>query len=176
MSKDLPPSRTAEQFVVRFPEGMRDRIAEAAKASGRSMNAEIVQRLADSFENNNAASGLLEIENKHLAHKLNSTRRVALHAIEVMLEAIKKGVPEPHRHRFELAADLLREAVRTDEEALELVRKEFKANPGPLLEMVRQVFHTQEEQDQALQHLLNPEPKGKRPKALGEQLAAKTKA
>ncbi|CAJ0737809.1 DNA-binding protein [Ralstonia mannitolilytica] len=45
-----PPSRTADQFVVRFPDGMRDRIAVAAKASGRSMNAEIIQRLDDSFE------------------------------------------------------------------------------------------------------------------------------
>lgn len=45
----LPPSRTAEQFVVRFPDGMRDRITEAAKASGRSMNAEIVARLQQSF-------------------------------------------------------------------------------------------------------------------------------
>lgn len=50
MSKEeLAPSRTAEQFVVRFPDGMRDRIAEAAKAAGRSMNAEIVARLDSSF-------------------------------------------------------------------------------------------------------------------------------
>lgn len=42
---DLPPSRTAEQFVVRFPDGMRDKIAELAKKNNRSMNAEIVQRL-----------------------------------------------------------------------------------------------------------------------------------
>lgn len=49
MSKDLPPSRTAEQFVVRFPDGMRNRIAEAAKANNRSMNAEIVARLQESF-------------------------------------------------------------------------------------------------------------------------------
>lgn len=35
---------------MRMPEGMRARIAEAAKASGRSMNAEIIARLADSFE------------------------------------------------------------------------------------------------------------------------------
>lgn len=50
MSKSLPPSRTAPQFVVRFPdEEMRDRIAEAAKINNRSMNAEIVQRLQHSF-------------------------------------------------------------------------------------------------------------------------------
>lgn len=50
MSKELPPSRTAEQFVVRFPDGMRDKIANAAKANNRSMNAEIVARLDDSFQ------------------------------------------------------------------------------------------------------------------------------
>lgn len=50
MSKELPPSRTADQFVVRLPDGMRDKIAEAAKAAGRSMNAEIVFRLEQSFE------------------------------------------------------------------------------------------------------------------------------
>lgn len=50
MSKnDLPPSRTAEQFVVRFPDGMRDRIAEAAKVAGRSMNAEIIHHLKNVF-------------------------------------------------------------------------------------------------------------------------------
>ena len=50
MSKDLPPSRTAEQFVIRFPDGMRDKIAETAKANNRSMNAEIVARLQSSLE------------------------------------------------------------------------------------------------------------------------------
>lgn len=44
------PSRTADQFIVRFPDGMRDRLKEAAQANGRSMNAEIVARLQDSFE------------------------------------------------------------------------------------------------------------------------------
>ena len=46
-----PPSRTAEQFVLRRPDGMRARIAELAKANNRSMNAEIVARLEASFEN-----------------------------------------------------------------------------------------------------------------------------
>lgn len=53
MSKTLPPSRTAPQFVVRFPdENMRDRIAEAAKANNRSMNAEIISRLEKTFSAN----------------------------------------------------------------------------------------------------------------------------
>ena len=43
------PSRHLDQFLVRFPDGMRDRIAEVAKANGRSMNAEIVHRLGESL-------------------------------------------------------------------------------------------------------------------------------
>lgn len=50
MSTDAPPSRTAPQFVVRMPDDeFRKRIAEAAKANSRSMNAEIVARLERSF-------------------------------------------------------------------------------------------------------------------------------
>lgn len=39
-----------DKFVVRFPEGMRDAIAERAKANGRSMNSEIVQILQDALQ------------------------------------------------------------------------------------------------------------------------------
>lgn len=43
------PSRTLDKVIVRLPDGMRDRIAEAAKANNRSMNAEIVARLEMTF-------------------------------------------------------------------------------------------------------------------------------
>ena len=42
--------KATDQFIVRLPDGMRDRIASAAKAAGRSMNAEIVHRLSESFD------------------------------------------------------------------------------------------------------------------------------
>lgn len=50
MEKKPYPSETQERFIVRFPDGMRDRIAEEAKKNNRSMNAEIVARLERSFE------------------------------------------------------------------------------------------------------------------------------
>lgn len=37
-----PPSRALDQFVLRLPEGLRDRVKQAADASRRSMNAEMV--------------------------------------------------------------------------------------------------------------------------------------
>ncbi len=42
---NAPPSRTADKFIVRLPEGMRERLAEAAKANDRSMTAEVVSAL-----------------------------------------------------------------------------------------------------------------------------------
>ncbi|WP_454914962.1 Arc family DNA-binding protein [Xanthobacter sediminis] len=45
MSKQPYPSQTQDRFIVRLPDGLRDRIAEAAKANGRSMNSEIVHVL-----------------------------------------------------------------------------------------------------------------------------------
>lgn len=49
MSKH-PTGRGSEQFVVRFPDGMRDRIRAAAEENGRSMNAEIIYRLQTTLE------------------------------------------------------------------------------------------------------------------------------
>lgn len=42
-------SRTADKFVVRLPDGMRERVAELARENHRSMNAEIVSRLETSL-------------------------------------------------------------------------------------------------------------------------------
>ena len=43
-------SRTADKFVVRLPDGMREKIAEISKENHRSMNSEIIDRLALSIE------------------------------------------------------------------------------------------------------------------------------
>jgi hypothetical protein len=39
------PSRTADKFIVRFPDGLRERLAASARANRRSMNAELVVHL-----------------------------------------------------------------------------------------------------------------------------------
>lgn len=52
----MTDSRTADKFVVRLPDGMRSRLAEVARENHRSMNSEIVVRLADSLD----ASELLQ--------------------------------------------------------------------------------------------------------------------
>lgn len=41
------PSQLQDKFNLRFPDGMRDDIAERAKANGRSMNSEIISILEE---------------------------------------------------------------------------------------------------------------------------------
>lgn len=50
MTKKTFPSDKLDQYIVRFPDGMRDQIKQAAADNGRSMNAEIVQRLQTTLE------------------------------------------------------------------------------------------------------------------------------
>ena len=60
--------RGSDQFSLRFPDGMRDELKEAAKANGRSMNAEIIARLeayTDSPSNSNSLDEIRETLIKH---------------------------------------------------------------------------------------------------------------
>lgn len=50
MATETPSTgRDSDKFMLRFPDGMRDRLKEAAKANNRTMNAEIIDRLDRSF-------------------------------------------------------------------------------------------------------------------------------
>ena len=49
MAREKYPSEMLDQYMVRFPEGMRDRLKDAAATNKRSMNAEILARLETSF-------------------------------------------------------------------------------------------------------------------------------
>lgn len=53
-------SDLADKFIIRMPDGLRDRIAEAAFKNGRSMNAEVVAALENAFPE---IPGLEEFQN-----------------------------------------------------------------------------------------------------------------
>lgn len=48
--RDAYPSELKDRFILRLPEGMRDRVADLARANGRSMNAEFVARLQTALD------------------------------------------------------------------------------------------------------------------------------
>jgi Arc-like DNA binding domain len=43
------PGRGSDQFVLRMPDGLRTKIARLAKANGRSMNSELIDRIEKSL-------------------------------------------------------------------------------------------------------------------------------
>lgn len=104
MSEQKPayPSRTADQFVIRLPDGMRDRLKEAAHANGRSMNSEIVSRLQSTLDSDvsvkvdmsddpTLADEVAALVVKRLAQKPDVLAKLVL---DLGLEAQKEASPE----------------------------------------------------------------------------------
>lgn len=69
------PSQMQDKFTVRFPDGLRDAIAERAKRNGRSMNSEIVQILQETIDTDRAISGsdLVDFDSTQAAFNAAST-------------------------------------------------------------------------------------------------------
>lgn len=71
MSDHAP--QTQDKFVLRLPDGMRDKIKAAAEKSGRSMNAEIVAALGKAypdFPDHHSLLDYLEGETPRLAREI----------------------------------------------------------------------------------------------------------
>lgn len=80
-------SRTADKFVLRMPDGMRERIAEIAQKNHRSMNSEIVLHLEDlidgakldlSDSTSITATCMEEVHALHAFRKLPAEKRKAM--------------------------------------------------------------------------------------------------
>jgi hypothetical protein len=81
------PSQDFDRFIVRLPPGMRERIRVAAEAEDRSMNAEIVARIADSFRSPARESELWKaLERRDLL-------------VQQLIDALEKADPEFAKRR-----------------------------------------------------------------------------
>ena len=81
MPKTGAPSDLADKFVLRLPPGLKDRLAAAAKETGRSINSEIVGRLEQSLERFSSI--------EHIAQQIDELRKE--------LELIRSTVQEHDR-------------------------------------------------------------------------------
>jgi len=70
------PVKDYDKFMLRFPDGMRDAIANRAKENGRSMNSEIIQILEDT----------LRIESGDLSMAVHSTQIQMMRAQQQIME------------------------------------------------------------------------------------------
>lgn len=76
----ISTNRDSDRFIVRLPDGMRDRIKDAAAANNRSMNAEIVARLEESFE---GGIGQLQVTVPNLSQSLQDLSKRVQEATEI---------------------------------------------------------------------------------------------
>ena len=77
------PSELQERFIIRMPPNMHDQLAEAARKNNRSMNAEVVSRLEQSFKAKDGQNELRE--------DIVSLRQEIAH----LREAISQPAPTP---------------------------------------------------------------------------------
>ena len=78
-------ARTDPQFNVRMPADLKEKIEEAAKENGRSMNAEIVYRLQKSIEEDQAETGgIQQIEFRIVDPSIGKGPQKIFNALEEM--------------------------------------------------------------------------------------------
>lgn len=84
-------SREDPQLKLRLTEEMKARVTEAARANGRSVNAEIVARLTDSFE----------------FEMISRSPEASFEALKPILEAAKAEVSKRYEDRFATIEELI---------------------------------------------------------------------
>ena len=84
-----PAGRGSDQFVIRFPEGMRDRIAKLAAANGRSMNAELIDRIEKSMAEITIETGLKNFERP--ATRMSDRMETVQENLDRILKEQKEG-------------------------------------------------------------------------------------
>jgi hypothetical protein len=92
MSEKPPaPSDIADKFMLRLPNGMRERISEEAKKNKRSMNAEIVSRLEESLSAGEIRQRVSLFGHEHLAPTDATSAEAAVRGI---LRATEQAIAE----------------------------------------------------------------------------------
>lgn len=89
------PSQLQDKFNLRLPDGMKDEIAERAKANGRSINSEIVQILQDALENKSFSRPEIDLKNIdskefaiELKNQVEKKQKELTNALTLFLEAV----------------------------------------------------------------------------------------
>jgi plasmid stability protein len=87
-----PPPRGSDQFVMRFPDGMRDQIAILAAQNNRSMNAELIDRLEKSMAGTSVAVPRILVDACALQHLVDSLDRMdlRLEKLQQLQQALEK--------------------------------------------------------------------------------------
>jgi hypothetical protein len=88
------PSQAQDRIIIRMPDGMRDKLSAIARANGRSMTAEVVHRLEQSFERDATSDAVPDFVTPEVVSAVLETRD--------MLAAFVKRVEGPGLLRLPL--------------------------------------------------------------------------
>ncbi|KKA13694.1 hypothetical protein VP03_12190 [Sinorhizobium meliloti] len=148
MARPKYPSDKQDQFMVRLPEGMRDRIADAADRNGRSMNAEIVARLEWTFGPADEEMLALhkriegiERERDEAVYNLQFKER-ELQFTQKDLQTRREQLQDEAMEIAALRADLAKEAGRSDafRSAIEILARHVKEGSDCADFSIEQIF------------------------------------
>lgn len=87
--------QTEDKYIVRFPDGMRDRLKDAAKGNNRTMNAEIVARLESSFNDRlsqDLTFKMLNSEVARLTQELQMARTASIPFAAKIMHTVEEQV------------------------------------------------------------------------------------
>ena len=110
MARTGYPSDKQDQFMIRFPDGLRDRIKAAAAANNRSMNAEIVATLEEAYPPEPTLEDLLYFADLLASDFVDApdypTLRKLRDTMKDVVEQLKKGQKEGYpRPEMEVAKE-----------------------------------------------------------------------
>ena len=96
MSKSDYPSQTADKFMLRLPDGMRQSLKDAAHTSRRSINAEIIHRLSTWREPKlgglSTSSIAFDVDTTEITEALGLVKQLAESAKEAFAACEKLGI------------------------------------------------------------------------------------
>ena len=114
---DKFPSQKQDKFTVRFPDGMRDKIAEIAKKNNRSMNSEIILALEKHIESENKTT-LMSYSIKqelNFSELENSLQDLVVKFNELFNEDNIKNIVKESRTHAKLIENAPKQGVKDDE-------------------------------------------------------------
>ncbi|MEJ2802354.1 Arc family DNA-binding protein [Comamonadaceae bacterium PP-2] len=141
-----PTGRDSDKFMLRFPDGMRDRIADSARAGSRSMNAEVVARLEASFNAQGCPVEILtviaklQLELSHANYQERTSlieRRVLIQAVEELVRWIRNSNLDEKIRNETLHFSKIEAAVDENQFASGLLKDEAQKSELELLEAKR---------------------------------------
>ena len=90
MAKPLYPSEKLDQYMLRFPDGMRDLLRQEAKKNKRSLNAEIIERLEYTLTRDKVNRRMDTLRDPELIEPSKELKRIMQETMEKFVKELEE--------------------------------------------------------------------------------------